>query len=160
MSLARTQKKLEKGDFNIMKKSRIILLVTMLLLVASTSMAIGATVDTNARWYASPYSKTFTGDRTSVRIVGNATTCYTEIFNDYTSSCHMDALVREYHIINGVQNQTYNVGTKDVGESVSSGNLSRDYDNTSYYYVHEATCYYSAYQMNQIYDSYRYRVNQ
>ena len=143
-----------------MRKSRIILLVTMILLVACTCTVMGASVTTSERWHASSYSKTYKGDRTSVRVVGNSSNSYTQIYNDYTSSCHMDALVREYHIINGVQNQAYNSGTKSVGESVSSGNISRDYDNTSYYYVHEAKCYLSPYQMNEIMDSYYYRANQ
>ncbi len=147
-----------------MKKSRIILLVTMLLLVASTcGTVLGATYNGSEYKYNQTYEKTFSGTRTSFVAKGTSASpataiAYTKITNNYNSSCYMDAYVYEYSYASGYQNHLYKVGTYGSGVTIESGDLSRRYNNTSYYYVHEANCYQSPYQMVTV-DSYKYTAN-
>ena len=150
-----------------MKKSRTILLVTMLLLVASTcSTVLGAGYTYNGCDYE--YNQTYeiecTGERTMFKAKGTSASpataiAYTSIKNNYDSSCYMDTYVYEYSYISGYQNHLYKVGTYGSGVTIESGDLSRRYNNTSYYYVHEANCYQSPYQMVTV-DSYIYTANQ
>ncbi len=140
-----------------MKKSRIIFFVTMLLLIASTCTIMGATINTEGYGYGKTYSKSYTGDRTVFYAAGTATQSYTTLYNNYTSSCHMDAMVRGYDTYTGsIVDHSYAVSTKKIGESVHSGYIDRDYDNTRHRYEHTATCYLSPYQMSEIIDDYKY----
>lgn len=142
-----------------MKKSRIILLVTMLLLVASTCTVWGMTYTEEGHWRNEEYAETFRGEKTSFCAEATENQSHTTITNISSSSCHMDAIVREYEIIGTQLNQSYNVGSKSFGGVVDSGYLNRNNSN-SRKYVHEATCYLSPYQMNQTVDVYKYTAFQ
>ena len=144
-----------------MKKSRMILLVTMLLLVASTCTVWGTTYDDEGAHRNSSYTKKFDSVKTTFTAVGNNTQCYTTLYNKTSSGCHIDAMVREYNVYTGnVLNQAYNIGTKGAGETIHSGYLNRNYTSSLYYYEHSATHYQSPYQMSQIVDSYVYTAYQ
>ncbi len=146
-----------------MKKSRIILLVTMLLLVASTCCTVwGKSYSGEEYKYNQTYQKTFSGARTTFMAKGTGLTeatakCYTAITNDYTTSCYMDAYVYEMDMISGLVNYDYSVGTYGSGYTLESGDIARDYNNTRMYYEHKATCYQSPYQMTEV-DTYYYKA--
>ena len=144
-----------------MRKYRIILLITMIMLVACTCTVMGASQTGEGKFRNKDYSKSYNGDRTIFCAAGNSTKSYTTIYNNHTSSCHMDALVRGYNNYDGeILGQVYNSGTKAVGEMVHSGYLDRDDSNVWYYYEHKANCYLSPYQMYEVIDTYKYTAKQ
>lgn len=144
-----------------MRKYRIILLITMIMLVACTCTVMGASQTGEGKFRNKDYSKSYNGDRTIFCAAGNSTKSYTTIYYSHTSSCHMDALVRGYNNYDGeILGQAYNSGTKAVGEMVHSGYLDRDDSNVWYYYEHKANCYLSPYQMYEVIDTYKYTAKQ
>ena len=143
-----------------MKTKRLIFVVTVLILVASTCTVWGATYNGTDRQRDKTYVKYLEGNRTQLCAAGTSTYAYSTMYNEYTENCQVSVSVLEYSYFH----ETFVASSADAsylqpGYSMGSGSIERKISNVAVDYYHRGICYLSPYGGAQ-YESFEYIADQ
>lgn len=138
-----------------MKKSRIILLVTMLLLVASTCTVWGTTRTVREERRGDTYTEFVGGQEARLCAVGTSSAAYTTMINTSSEQANrqLNAYISEYSYAEMDWTATKTNGSYvATGDSVNSGSITRNMNSYVVEYHHEAISALSPYQPQAIDD--------
>ncbi len=142
-----------------MRKMKGILVLSLVMLMALSSVAYATVVSDKENVRNIEYSEDYIGSKTLFCAVGNVNEVYTTLTNRSDTTYYMTAGVNEYVYDTGWVYRKSNCSNVEPGLQVVSDRRERDIDSYIRYYQHTATCSRSQYYSSVV-DDYSFVANQ
>lgn len=144
-----------------MRKFKVAFAATMLMIMALTAGVMGYS---GTKYVGTePYYIKSLATRAIFRAIGesgnSSAVSYSTIYNRTDTPYSMQATVSEYKYAGGLKNSQYYRATARAGEVVESGDITRHYNDTSYYYLHNGYVFVAT-GANSTYETYSYTADQ
>lgn len=145
-----------------MKRRRIFCVVLTAIMMLGSISAYGYSYSAQGKKRGKTYTVRNTGSNSTFYAVGNTSKVYTNIVNNKTIKIYIKSYVQKFEHGKNVYTNKIGYGQCEPGYMIVSGEMSRDYNNDIFDYIHSGETYKSSFESasmhadNYVYKAYQY----